>query len=37
VWLALGVLPKDARALGGVFNLYILYYFNGEVEKWIKT
>ena len=29
----LGVLPKDARALGGVFHLYILYYFNGEVEK----
>jgi len=28
VWLALGVLPKDAPVPGGVFHLYILYYFN---------
>jgi hypothetical protein len=26
--IVLGVLPKHARVLGGLFNLYILYYFN---------
>jgi hypothetical protein len=33
----LGVLPPSAIAPGGAFTEESTYYFNGEVEKWIKT